>query len=163
MLYHPAKYSYNLEYIQTAIQCLELMVAEEPMITAQNSIKRILWAVEQSISRERGEIIPTPLSMAAAPAKHHHHEEPTPSHTGPLYSNRIWPAINHDRTVPFSGRTEPVSTHALPGDQPTLDFPLADQDSGLDPLLNFNLDIMTTDLSNFFPMNILTPGDHSFS
>ncbi|KAK7743075.1 hypothetical protein SLS62_010707 [Diatrype stigma] len=52
---------------RTAIQCLESMASEEPMLTARNSLKRILWAVEQSISKGKGftGMNPPPFGLGA--------------------------------------------------------------------------------------------------
>ncbi|RMX94332.1 hypothetical protein D0868_12353 [Hortaea werneckii] len=50
VLSHPSKYAYHLEYIQLAIETLESMLHDDPVLNAQRSIRRILQAVERAIS-----------------------------------------------------------------------------------------------------------------
>lgn len=66
-LWHPTKLAYNLEYIQTGLSCLRLMVDAEPVLNARTSISRMIGAVEQAVSRrspDTSEQNPNSTSMA---------------------------------------------------------------------------------------------------
>lgn len=155
MLYHPSKYQYNLEYIQTAIDCLDLMLPEVPVTTAQNSLKRILWAVEQSISKENRLAGVSSVPEWGTPIKAGAERTSTNDTNLPSLSRTLPP--NPDQMGFLSDRPQPLPH--FPNNEPTRAFHPEDQGSALDPLFGFNLDVMTTDLSNFFPVNIMTPGD----
>lgn len=53
ILRHPTKYAYNIEFIQMAIASVNLMIDDEPVINARNSLKKILRVVEDTISKQK--------------------------------------------------------------------------------------------------------------
>lgn len=53
ILRHPSKYAYNIEFIQMAIASVNLMIDDEPVINARNSLKKILRVVEETISKQK--------------------------------------------------------------------------------------------------------------
>lgn len=168
ILCQPAKYTYNIEYIHTALNTLSTMVADEPVTTAENSIRRILKAVEKTIASqippgtmENGVRTPgsgySPATVASgqSPGDQGHH------------ASIQFPSLEHYAQAPGAGEqmiflsernyqqpmytpqhAQMVSTTALEHEMPLID-----------PSAYFNLDVMTTDLFNFFPMDVTTPMD----
>lgn len=53
ILRHPSKYPYNVEYINMALQSLDIMINDEPVTNARNSIRQILRVVEATISNRK--------------------------------------------------------------------------------------------------------------
>lgn len=53
ILRHPSKYAYNIEFIQMAIASVNLMIDDEPVTNARNSLKKILRVVEDTISKQK--------------------------------------------------------------------------------------------------------------
>lgn len=53
ILRHPSKYAYNIEFIQMAIASVNLMIDDEPVTNARNSLKKILRVVEETISKQK--------------------------------------------------------------------------------------------------------------
>lgn len=53
ILRHPSKYAYNIEFIQMAIASVNLMIDDEPVVNARNSLKKILRVVEETISKQK--------------------------------------------------------------------------------------------------------------
>lgn len=148
------------------------MASEEPMLTGRNSLKRILWAVEQSISKEKGftGMNPPPFGWGT-PSKDDAERTASASAGTDATAN-----ANANPDPPLPSRTLPTNQQApmgfpsdqaqqplrhFPNDASAFGFHPEEQGGIADPLFNFNLDIMTTDLSNFFPINIMTPGDSS--
>lgn len=53
ILRHPSKYAYNIEFIQMAIASVNIMIDDEPVTNARNSLKKILRVVEETISKQK--------------------------------------------------------------------------------------------------------------
>ncbi|ROV90901.1 hypothetical protein VMCG_09976 [Cytospora schulzeri] len=175
-LRHPSKYPYNVEYIQMAIQCLDLMVNDEPITNARNSLKKILRVVEETIAKGKSADMATPTGpLAFADAMPQTNANPTlPSPVSflnqehlQLHTNIQFPSLNAplsstNQLIFFSdqagslgtdGTGPPLTMPSLPGDPSAF----APGSEGLDPLSNFHYDVMTTDLYNFFPLNMTPP------
>ncbi|KAH7242804.1 hypothetical protein BKA59DRAFT_400407 [Fusarium tricinctum] len=143
----PSKYSYNMEYIQKAIQELSGMVADEPVISSLNSIRRVLETVEASIfGQDRG--TQSLATNITTPRRYSRIHFPSLDYMEVAESGKM---ILPGETVEREGRS-----HLL---APGLPDVLTDQD-WTNPN-HFNLNIMTTDLFNFFPFNLSTPIKHS--
>ncbi|RKK09284.1 hypothetical protein BFJ66_g15253 [Fusarium oxysporum f. sp. cepae] len=175
ILSHPSKYTFNLEYIQTALQCLNIMVHDEPMTTAASSIEKVLKAVEMSIEKRHNtyHVPHPPQTLLATPESSYSpsiQPEGRPiqrvdtAHSAPIIGTRWFP-MGKDETIVFSDRS---LSHHQPGSDQDLrlhEFPAAVsgavEEEGaappLDPFSNFNLDVFTTDLRNFFPVGVTTP------
>ncbi|KAG8664947.1 uncharacterized protein FPOAC1_012924 [Fusarium poae] len=146
ILYQPSKYSFNMEYIEKAIQALSSMVSDEPITSALNSIRRVLETIEASIpGHVHGKQPMVPESVAEV------------SHQ---YSRVQFPPLN-PMEMSESGRmilltddvgTEDNRSHSF---APGLPNTFANQD--WTSSTHFNLDVMTTDLFNFFPLVMTTP------
>lgn len=174
ILSHPSKYTFNLEYIQTALQCLNAMVHDEPMTTAASSIEKVLKAVEMFIEQRHNTAYVTrpPQALLATPASScspSTQSEGRPlqrvdtAHSAPIIGTRWFP-MGKDEMILLSDRS---SSHHQPGsdqDRRFHEIPTVASGPGeegaappLDLFSNFNLDIFTTDLLNFFPVGVTTP------
>ena len=146
------------------------MIADEPVTSAINSINRVLRTIEDSISTQ---------SQGASPAE----SATTPNSLGQAstavtpnsgaqnhYSSIQFPSLDHltqngaeqmiflterNYPQPAAARAAPMGPYApaAPGNGFGAD------PSFLNAASNFNLDVMTTDLFNFFPMDVTTPLD----
>lgn len=167
ILCQPAKYTYNIEYIHTALNTLSTMVADEPVTTAENSIRRILKAVEKTVASqmppgtmENGVRTPgsgySPATVASgqSPGDQGHHSSiqfPSLEHYAPppgTGEQMIFLSERNYQQPMYAPHAPMVSTTAMEHEMPLID-----------PSAYFNLDVMTTDLFNFFPMDVTTPMD----
>ncbi|KUI62886.1 hypothetical protein VP1G_10012 [Cytospora mali] len=174
ILRHPSKYPYNVEYIQMAIECLGLMVNDEPVTNARNSLKKILRIVEETIVK--GKNMETPMASGlpafADPILQTNANPTMPSPVSFMsqdhpqsHSNIQFPSLNAplssaNQLIFFSDQPGSMGTDTngsltmpnLPGDPDTFA-----PGEGLDPLSHFHYDVVTTDLYNFFPLNMTPP------
>jgi hypothetical protein len=122
------------------------MVADEPVISSLNSIRRVLEAIEASISGQVGGKQPMVLDSV-----------PTPSHQ---YSRIQFPPLNQ-MEMNDSGRmiflTDDLGTEDNRSQSLAPGLPNAMTDQDWKNSAHFNLNVMTTDLFNFFPLGMTTP------
>lgn len=175
-LRHPSKYPYNVEYIQMAIQSLDLMVHDEPITNARNSLKKILRLVEETISSGKAADVATTnghLGYSDAISQANENttlpspvsfldQEHLQSHANIQFPSLNAPLSSSNQLIFFSDQPGVLGTDAtgasmtmpnLPGDPGAF----ANGGEGLDPLSHFHYDVMTTDLYNFFPLNMTPP------
>lgn len=96
ILRHPSKYTYNVEYINMALQSLDIMINDEPLTNARRSIRQILRVVGDTISKKQS----GRLSAAAAAAATAAAPATTPSGlVAPLSTN---PLLAQDPSLPSS-------------------------------------------------------------
>lgn len=161
ILRHPSKYTYNVEYINMALQSLDIMINDEPVTNARKSIRQILRIVEDTISKKRSIGPGTIRSMAAltdpllSPASFLSQEQQTaasasssvqfPTRSAPEQSLIYFPDLGGDAV----GGT-PMPMHGVSVDGET-------GGDAIDPLLRFHYDVMATDLFSFFPLNMSPP------
>ncbi|KAI0167704.1 hypothetical protein BJ166DRAFT_239504 [Pestalotiopsis sp. NC0098] len=158
MLRHPAKHTYNVDYIHMALRCLSTMVQDEPVTVTQNSIQQILRLVESTIANITNPANPAAELTSLAPS--------APTNQVAIANSQMLPQLN----------TQFPSLHANPpnSSQQFIHFsglpfvPNAgtfDSSAGLDeqsmsytdPFPYFQNDIVTTDLFNFFPIDLMSP------
>ncbi|KAL0937273.1 C6 zinc finger domain protein [Colletotrichum truncatum] len=148
-LRHPAKHPHNLEYIQMAISCLHSLVGDDPVTNALRSIKRIVWAVENSIHASRT----NSGAMLDAGST-----DSSPSWSGDRFPTSIqFPSLEENRAttsddlIYFSNRP-----YREQPDPPAPDYtmPLPGAAPGMNPFPDLNFDVLTTDLFNFFPIDM---------
>ncbi|WYZ39521.1 hypothetical protein EsH8_III_001435 [Colletotrichum jinshuiense] len=147
-LRHPAKHPHNLEFIQMAISCLHSFIADDPVTNAIRSIKRIVWAVEQSINASKTNT-GSFLDATSADSSPSWPDDrfPTNIQFPSLEENR---ATTSDDLIFFSNRTyrpppEPVADYTMP---------VSGAGSMVNPFSDLNFDVLTTDLFNFFPVDM---------
>ncbi|KAK1700944.1 hypothetical protein BDP55DRAFT_538952 [Colletotrichum godetiae] len=152
-LRHPAKHPHNLEFIQMAISCLRSLVGDDPVTNAIHSIKRIVWAVEQSINAAKSTGAFLDVASADSSPSWTDDRFPTNIQFPSLEENR---ATTSDDLIFFSNRAyrpqpEPITDYSMP---------IPGAGSVGNPFPDLNFDVLTTDLFNFFPvdMNSGPPG-----
>ncbi|KAF4343796.1 C6 zinc finger domain protein [Fusarium beomiforme] len=146
ILCHPSKYSFNMEYIQKAMQVFSGMVQDEPVTSSFNSVHRVLEAIERSISNQvPGLPLPTPSDDTTSPNQHSRIQFPSLDQLG---------MNEHERMLLLTGEGS-IKENRQGSLAPGLQNTLMDQD-WTNPS-HFNLNVMTTDLFNFFPLNMSTP------
>ncbi len=166
ILCNPKKHSYNLEFIQMAVETLGAMVGTDVRRSAQASILQIVQVVKQSISPTR-DACPTPVDgVTTFPTPVSVPPDPDLTLQGesghPLYPNILFPSLSRDAPAPadeliyFSGRM-PQFQNFPSTDQLPMDVPVQDQD--VSHPFDFNFDVLTTDLYSLFSMQVTTPGD----
>ncbi|CAH0056963.1 unnamed protein product [Clonostachys solani] len=152
-LRHPTKHANNLIYINMALGCLRAMVQDDPVTSVSRSISRIVSVVQNAIG---GDVGSPPLADGVTGTL------PLALHAAPQHSrlntNMQNPSVeNLEPTYGTSGLTSP------PGHHQTLD-----QDSSVSPFLpwsafqsilatteaNSQFDLLTTDLSSHFPIDL---------
>ncbi|KAF6815468.1 C6 zinc finger domain-containing protein [Colletotrichum musicola] len=157
-LRHPAKHPHNLEYIRMAIGCLRSLVADDPVTNAIRSVKSIVWAVENSIGASKTtsdallSVDGTSATDSLSPSWPDDHRFPTNIQFPSLDENRATTTTTSDDLIFFSNRPyrhqqpEPVPADysmSLPGATPVLN-----------PFSDLDFDVLTTDLFNFFPIDV---------
>lgn len=65
ILRHPSKYTYNVEYINMALQSLDSMINDEPLTNARRSIRQILRVVGDTISKKSSSLSSSASSSGA--------------------------------------------------------------------------------------------------
>lgn len=135
-----------MEYIKKAMQALSCMVADEPVTTALNSVSRVLETIEASISSQMSSPHPVmPNSIATGS----HHD-----------INIQFPPLNplgRDGSENVTLVTTETDTELERTDTSLAEFAgTGIHEDWSDPNY-FNLNVMTTDLFNFLPMDMLNP------
>ncbi|KAI9168003.1 Zinc finger protein grt1 [Paramyrothecium foliicola] len=149
ILSHPSKYTYNMEYIRKAMRALSCMVPDEPVTTALNSIDRVVETIESSISSQvDGPRLSGSNNNTIAQQHYADIEFPSSDQLGANASEKM---------IFLTGRSGPVPSVMNPSTLGSSDITM-DQD-WLNPNY-FDLNVMTTDLFNFFPMDVFTPLEH---
>ncbi|GKT42718.1 uncharacterized protein ColSpa_02899 [Colletotrichum spaethianum] len=131
-----------------AIFCLRSLIGDEPVTNAIHSIKRIVWAVEQSINASKSKGAFLDVASTESSPMWSDDRFPTNIQFPSLEENRANTTTSDD-LIFFSNRAyrpqpEPVTDYAMPV-------------SGAGPVMNpfsdLNFDVLTTDLFNFFPVD----------
>lgn len=173
ILRHPSKYTYNVEYINMALQSLDIMINDEPLTNARRSIQQILRVVGDTISKKRSvglsaaattpsvaaltdpllsqdPSLPSPASFLGQDQHQQHSTANShmqfPSLNAPDQSLIYFPDLGGDVTG-----ANPLSMQGI-----SLDGETGVGDA-IDPLLHFHYDVMATDLYSFFPLNMSPP------
>lgn len=158
ILRSPPNYLNHLEYIKFALECLTTMVQEEPILTSRNSIQEILKAVEHSISTTSNPTSTTANSTKPGTVNEYSSSniqfppfERTSSTAAEelIYISDRHIPLSSDFQFALSNRDGDAATAIDEQDYPTI--------PDLYPYLNF--DVLTTDLSNFIPADIINPAD----
>ncbi|KAI1364322.1 hypothetical protein F5Y08DRAFT_217183 [Xylaria arbuscula] len=133
MLRNPSKLSYNKEYIKTALDCLDQMLKDEPIVHTVSSMTETLRIVEQHLTMNTTErrVSEQDVNKEQADLT----REPTQQQQA-----NIIPSVTHDFLV-----DESEHMIYLNG----INFP--------DPLIQYNNpNSFTTDLFNFFPLDTIS-------
>ena len=136
-LCHPLKHPGNLIYINTALRCLKMMIKDDPVTNVIQSVEKILSAVERHISTVN-------TSTPAIPSSPERPQSRSDTHFDPLeppQAQSVEPTFLRDRYPAFDDRT----TYDFGTELSNTVHPLGSQ---------FPLDIITTDLANFFPIDM---------
>ncbi|KAJ4394759.1 hypothetical protein N0V93_003979 [Gnomoniopsis smithogilvyi] len=172
ILRHPSKFTYNVEYINMALQSLDIMINDEPLTNARRSIQQILRVVGDTISKKRtaGLSAATTPSVAAL-------TDPLLSHDPSLPSPASFLSHDHQHAATANAHVQFPSLSNAP-EQSLIYFPDLGGDAiggnplsmqgmslegetgvgdAIDPLLHFHYDVMATDLYSFFPLNMSPP------
>lgn len=144
ILCQPSKYSYNMEYIQKAMQTLSSMVADEPITSSLRSIHRVLNSVEASIFGHRHGTQSAPLNDVSS------HRQYSFTHFPSLDQTEV---IDPGRRILQTGETGTQGDRSHSLLRGLVDI-LSDQDWTNPSHFNFN--VMTTDLFNYFPLDATT-------
>lgn len=150
-LWHPSKFDYNLEYIQTGLNCLRQMVDAEPILNARTSISRMIGAVEHAVARQPGGL----QSSTTHAGQYDCSNTQVPSNHETTFTSMPNDFIYlSDRQSQAPAAYQSQQQFVTPADS------TAPLDSGIptaDPMSFLDFDVLTTDLYNFFP--IQTPKD----
>ncbi|KAF7515638.1 hypothetical protein G7054_g14480 [Neopestalotiopsis clavispora] len=158
MLRHPAKHTYNVDYIHTALRCLSTMIQDEPVTVTQNSIQQILRLVEFTIASITNAHNPAAELTSLAPDTAPDEATKTAIQTLPQL-NTQFPSLNanpanssqqfiHFSGMPFVPNPGTFGSSAGLGESNM---------SYNDPFPYFQNDVVTTDLFNFFPIDLMSP------
>ncbi len=170
MLCIPSKRAYNLESIQLAIQCIKTMVDDEPVVNSSRSLQHILCVVEAAITKRPGlesssggpqiSLVESPALELTDLTQINHHSSvqfPPLTHSSSAASEQMIyfsDLQNGEPQEQESGSTaKPISalsTSGLPG-------------ADMQMMLNMHLDVLTTDLFSFFPMDMTTPPSQGYN
>ncbi|KAJ4414720.1 hypothetical protein N0V82_007772 [Gnomoniopsis sp. IMI 355080] len=184
ILRHPSKYTYNVEYINMALQSLDIMINDEPLTNARRSIQQILRVVGDTISKKRSAGLSAAAAAAAAvntaslvaplstdPLLAQDPSLPSPAsflssqqqqedqqHAAANSHNVQFPSLNAPEQsliyFPDLGGNNPLSMHGMSSLNGETGVGSGD---AIDPLLRFHYDVMATDLYSFFPLNMSPP------
>lgn len=175
ILRHPSKYPYNVEYIQMASRCLDIMTNDEPVTNARNSLRKILRVVEETIAKGKNTDPATTSGLPAfadpilqtmhdptlqSPVSFMGNDNPQ-SHGNIQFPSLNAPLSSANQLIYFSDlpgslgndATGALAVPSMPGDPDAF----SPGGEGLDPLSHFHYDVVTTDLYNFFPLNMTPP------
>lgn len=181
ILRHPSKYTYNVEYINMALQSLDSMINDEPLTNARRSIRQILRVVGDTISKKRSSsagaannTTTTALSVAALtdPLLSHNPSLPSPASFLGQQDIQQAAANSHSPHVQFPSLNAPEQSliyfpdlgggiggnpmSSMQGISLEGETGVGGNDA-IDPLLHFHYDVMATDLYSFFPLNMSPP------
>lgn len=186
ILRHPSKYTYNVEYINMALQSLDSMIDDEPLTNARRSIRQILRVVGDTISKKRSSsagaantTATTALSVAALtdPLLSHNPSLPSPASflgqdqhhqqhaggAGNSHSPHVqFPSLNApERSLIYfpdlGGGIGVNPLSSMQGISLEGETGVGGGNDAIDPLLHFHYDVMATDLYSFFPLNMSPP------
>ncbi|KAF2971492.1 hypothetical protein GQX73_g2126 [Xylaria multiplex] len=154
MLRNPSKLSYNKEYINTALGCLDQMVKDEPIVHSLPSMKETCRIVEAYLSTNT--IERRIMKQLGNSAENSLAAEPSQQQNIPII-----PAATHDFLVDESqhmiylnGVSSGFDRHDV---EATIDNDIPD------PLLQYqNSNLLTTDLFNFFPLDTIPVDPNSW-
>lgn len=140
-----------------AIGCLRSLVADDPVTNAIRSVKRIVWAVENSIGTSKTTSdAPPPVddsstADSSSPPWPSNNRFPTNIQFPSLDENRGTTTTSDD-LIFFSNRPyRHQQPEPLPADY---SMPLPGAAPGLNPFSDLDFDVLTTDLFNFFPIDV---------
>lgn len=157
-LWHPTKLAYNLEYIQTGLSCLRLMVDAEPVLNARTSISRMIGAVEQAVSRRSPDTSgqttnSTDMALSSVQTGPEGRRQPSSSHETTFTSipNDFIYLSDRQNQMPVY---QALQQFATPADSAAS---LERGTSMVDPMSLLDFDVLTTDLYNFFPIQTPQP------
>ncbi|KAI0401484.1 hypothetical protein F4802DRAFT_618937 [Xylaria palmicola] len=152
VLRNPSKLSYNKEYINTALSCLDQMVKDEPVVHTRSSMRETCRLVEEYLSTNTAE---------GRVAQHREDGRGVDIVAEPPQQQNIptIPPATHDFLVDESQHM--IYLNGVPSGfnrynvEPTVGNNISD------PLLQYqNPNLLTTDLFNFFPLDTV-PADCS--
>lgn len=133
-----------------ALDCLRAMTDDEPITNVAHSIERILSVVEQTISGKDEISTSTPLLEASMPVPPHHQQ-----HNNTHQRNILFPSLGQSSSredfIFLSNRQFQATNYPLPESQGASEV-AAGRVANLDSRLNF--DVLATDLSTYFPLDI---------
>lgn len=186
ILRHPSKYTYNVEYINMALQSLDSMINDEPLTNARRSIRQILRVVGDTISKKRlsssagaanttstaalsvaaltdpllshNPSLPSPASFLGQQDHHHQHS----AAAGNSHSPHVqFPSLNapEQSLIYFPDLGGGIGGNPMSSMQGVSlegETGVGGNDA-IDPLLHFHYDVMATDLYSFFPLNMSPP------
>ncbi|KAH8201605.1 hypothetical protein TruAng_004211 [Truncatella angustata] len=158
MLRHPAKRNYNVDYINMALQMLSSMVQDEPVTVSQNSMKQMLRLVEDIILNGNRVTGPSTELASLASSNTTAVEVLSDTQQGPPHPNFQFPSLNAGSTQ--SQQFIHFSNLPAVSGQGNFDNALNIDGSAVayaNPLPYFQNDVITTDLFNFFPVDLLSP------
>lgn len=189
ILRHPSKQPYNVEYIEIALKSLDEMIDDEPVTNARRSVRRVVRIVEETIARNGDRPLSTQTEAdAAAPAHTLAESAPGSATQQPVHDHQQYHQPQYNAQFPSLNGGQPSQgfpnaaqqqqliyfsdlPSSLPDDTANggshMAMPLAASEwyaggsdgTGGDPLSNFHYDVVTTDLFNFFPLNMTPPSD----
>ncbi|KAI8622995.1 hypothetical protein F5Y19DRAFT_468841 [Xylariaceae sp. FL1651] len=144
-LRNPSKLSYNQEYTRMALECADRMVKDEPVVHAQLSMRETSRIVEPKSIKpkapgDRGGFEPTNLTSESS---HRQYSQATPEATHDFLVDESRHMIYLNGTVPAVSvySAENMAGGAIP-----------------DASFNYqNHNLLTTDLFNFFSLDMLDP------
>ncbi|KAI1757887.1 hypothetical protein F4782DRAFT_1619 [Xylaria castorea] len=147
MLRHPSKLYYNKEYVKTAIDCLDQMVKDEPIVHSQVSVRETSRIIEEYLSTNKiQQRIPEQpkngegTSLIAEP--------PQQQNFPPI------PAATYNFLLDESQHM--IYLNGVPSGLDRCNVESTVGNSYMDPLLqNQNPNLFTTDLFSFFPLDTI--------
>ncbi|KAI0799932.1 hypothetical protein GGR55DRAFT_473457 [Xylaria sp. FL0064] len=153
MLRNPSKLSYNKEYVKTALNCLDQMVNDEPIIHSRSSMKETARIVEQYLLTNK---IERRMPEQREDCEQLSHAEEASQQQGiPAI-----PAATHDFLVDESQHM--IYLNGMPSEFSRYNAGTADSSNVQDPLFQYhNPNFFTTDLFNFFPLDTISDGPNS--
>ncbi|KAI0469137.1 hypothetical protein F4859DRAFT_516490 [Xylaria cf. heliscus] len=147
MLRHPSKLSYNKEYVKTALNCLERMVKDAPIVHARSSMRETSRIIEDYLSTNK---IEQPITVQ------HGNGEETSHITTPSQQQNIptIPTATHDFLLDESQNM--ILLNGVTSGPNRYHVEAAVRNTYSEPLLQHqNLNLLTTDLFNFFPLDTI--------
>lgn len=168
ILRHPSKYTYNVEYINMALQSLDIMIDDEPATNARSSIRQILSVVEDTIMKRTPAVLGAAPDVSALTDPLLKQDPPLPSPASFLGSDQPEQQPSATNSVPFPWLNAPeqaliyfqdLGDDVVGSDGQPFGLSMGGGAAGdaIDPLLRFNYDVMATDLYSFFPLNMSPP------
>ncbi|KAI1501203.1 hypothetical protein F5X99DRAFT_383700 [Biscogniauxia marginata] len=139
-LTHPSKLAYTREYIDMALECLDQMITDEPVIHTKLSIREILRIVEEFIATQQHSV---PYSSAS------------PQGSTPSSSKAYTPGHNTRNAFQVFPPSDPTQQmiyfSGIPSALGEQNVEPVTNDITLDPFLGY--DVLATDFFNFLPVD----------